>query len=452
MVDWSLVAVIIAILAYPLQAIAIPRLFKYIQRLCKWFYPVIQPSAGQCTALEWRLHFKSGPFYKGNDGQAKVFPVTDIVAAQKLWSGSWEQALSVFFPGPLETDIAARKVRKPVQLHAGTQYIRTDSELLLLYVYLITSCTTVGRSEFSHFVQLTEQNGILVAQTCLTHDVGHLGEREFKKVVENLGSDAAIQMMEAALDNVGVFGEKLTLSMVDRQSGNQKQKMEIRYPIGEREDWRRGGWIVALGMSRITSKYESPLLKPIIRKDMAQSFFHYREGGQAMLLPDYVNTALHRVARTLENLRRDFPNDRRLESAVDVTTRLYEELDQFLITKSILRMTLDQLPVFRGGPPFDIWRHGMMRKGSSDDCEFAVELFNTHKDLEVQDRQRLEPILADVCRAALLGMIRVFHFYKHGPVIIEPTLLKKYGYVYLEDNPQSFYLEKSGRSIKPRRV
>jgi hypothetical protein len=51
------------------------------------------------------------------------------------------------------------------------------------------------------------------------------------------------------------------------------------------------------------------------------------------------------------------------------------------------------------------------------------------------EKKRIEPMLLPVCRTAIKGIVLVVEYYKSHLPIVEPEILRKYRYVYVEDSP-----------------
>ncbi|KAI6088321.1 hypothetical protein F4821DRAFT_93332 [Hypoxylon rubiginosum] len=441
MVDWGLVAVVIAVLAYPLQVLAIPPFIRFFGRAGGWLYRHIWPAAGQCTALEW-TDFSSRPWHGTESlpqAQCCELNSNDLrQVSQLLFSGSWEPALSLLFPEPWRKAVIQDKVSKPQQLSTTTQYIRTDPAVLLLYVYFSALCCPSGGgsdSRFNHFVQLTEKKGVLVAQMRSTND--YLDCEDCQDACTKLCS---ITQTVKLFENREDFPESLVLQETYRAVPQVEIKM---YPTDSRASWRRGGWVVAVGICSRESVQSSPLLRPILRNDLVKSSFRYAKDDQYMMLPEHVDDALQRVIHTLDDLNEVF-HDKHLEDALAMTEQFRVGLRQYLTRSSRLRMVLNKSPLFRDKHYISPLRRGgwgEMDSRSIDTYEFVIKLFDGYRDLTSDEKEKLKPILEEVCRTAVIGMIRVFHFYKHGSadprelgtIIKEPTLLKKYKHVYLED-------------------
>ncbi|GAW20770.1 hypothetical protein ANO14919_102810 [Xylariales sp. No.14919] len=448
MADWSLAAVLIAILAYPLQAVAVPPLLKRIEQACGWLYRRIRPSAQQCTSLEWMTHFKGTSFHIA-DLRYSACSESDCAnpsrVAQRLWSGSWEQALNHLFPNPWRAAVDDRKVPKPHQLSATTQYIRTDREVLLLYAYFSALSKYYGGTQFEDFVELIETNGVLVARMHPTSKTGDVSHLEYKRVCEKLQSCTKSELEPILDSQYSSFPG--TLNLHEKPHSPNK---EIQHPISSRDDWRRGGWVVAVGMSDVGMDEESPLLRPIIQPDMVESCFRDEKTGKRIILPQHVQEALQRVISTLETfLQQNFTNNSHLQDAVDLTKRFGSNISDYLKKHSLLRINLEKSSLFRDVRYSNVWPHnpgqldslwgtGEMLRAHNEDCDFIISLFNEHRQLTGEERDKLEPMLRDVCRAALVGMIRVFHFYEYRRIIVEPALLWNFRlrHIYLEDSPQ----------------
>ncbi|KAI1119708.1 hypothetical protein F5Y10DRAFT_283836 [Nemania abortiva] len=277
MADWGLVAAIVALLAYPLQVYAIPRFLKFIDQACGRFYRWIWPSGQQCTTLEWS-DFSDGPYHgtKAEPMQSccELSSNDPEKSTQLLFSGCWGKALSLLFPDPWRRAVDNQKVPKPYQLSSTTQYIRTDPAVLLLYTYFSTLCYD-GASEFDDFVQLNESNGVLVARMCLAQRK-RPSQGSYDAVCQRLCSSTGAQMRVILFEDAYIPGDNGKL-------------------IGGEDYWRGGGWVVAVGLSTKETIKGSALLRPILRADLVESSFRYKEDSQYMMLPRYVDTALEHV-------------------------------------------------------------------------------------------------------------------------------------------------------------
>ncbi|KAJ2969929.1 hypothetical protein NUW58_g9851 [Xylaria curta] len=186
-------------------------------------------------------------------------------------------------------------------------------------------------------------------------------------------------------------------------------------------------------MSCIPEAAPSPLLSPIRREELVESSFRYKKGGRYMMLPKDVDTALGRVISTLQDLKKSFPGNDDLQRALDMSQEFRKQLSRYLVQHTGLRIALEESPFFRHGRCYnEIWGLGEM-SDRSEHCDFVVKLFSRRQDLTSDERAKIKPILVDICSAALIGMMRVFHFYEYGTIIEEPTLLQNYPHVYLEN-------------------
>ncbi|KAI1194622.1 hypothetical protein F5X97DRAFT_310516 [Nemania serpens] len=431
MVDWGLVAVVIALLAYPLQAIAVQPLFKFFERACGWLYRQFQPSAGQCITFDSMRDFPNTSLHSSNHGIMPCYEpacTSPSDAVQRLSCGSWEQGLSTLFPAPWRRAAAGLKVPKPYQLPATKRYIRADPEVVLLYAYFSALCQNCDKAKFEDFVQLREQNGILLARICFANGKHFHYERAYLDVFRKLCATTRSEIQTLLLKDDGGYERLLNLN------ANRAEVKKINHPIRKSDDWRRGGWVLALGMSDISYPKGPPFPTPILREEPVESSF-YKERGKRMMLPQGVENALRRVISTLEDLRPNFPDHRHLGSALEMTKEFREDASKYLLRYTGLRIALRNSPLF--GKDYrrqEIWKGGEMHSISSQDCGFVVDIFNRYQKLENDERERFAPILEDACRAAIIGMIRVFHFYEYGSVVVKPALLRKHEYVYLEDS------------------
>lgn len=438
MPDWGLVAVIVAFLAYPLQVAAVPAFLDLFGRIGERLRRWIIPHTGQCIALEWETHFINGPFHpKGPRSQRCTEPDCSNYdkIRQRLWGGSWEEALSLFFPNPWERAVAEQRVDKPHQLSSKTQYVRTNPEVLLLYVYFSALIGADKYQKFDHFVQVTEHNGVLVARMAPAVSACRMGFR-YNSICGKL-QECTKSELEAIINGESrQFPKRLALlphDEIDNPLASKHPGDEENRINGVAASWRRGGWVVALGMTSMSAIWPH-FLQPFVRSGLQQSSFRYTKGGEYMMLPQHVNYALLRVINTLKALGRVFVDNNHLHDALAMTSELRFTLSPYLMQYSGLEINLEWVPLF-GSSIRNIWRYNELSPAFVDARDLTVRIFNGDiKELNWDERNILRPVLRDVCRAAIVGMLRVFHFYEHGNVMKMPELLGRYKHVYLENN------------------
>ncbi|OTB07650.1 hypothetical protein M426DRAFT_19979 [Hypoxylon sp. CI-4A] len=106
-------------------------------------------------------------------------------------------------------------------------------------------------------------------------------------------------------------------------------------------------------------------------------------------------------------------------------------LSEYLVRDTSLTLALQKSPFFSTKGKYTrinyLWHHSTMSYHRPTEIyEFVVSLFSRHQDLTSNEEETLGPILAEVCSAALIGMMRVFHFYEHGAIITEPALFERF--------------------------
>lgn len=341
-------------------------------------------------------------------------------AAQRLLSGVWEQALNLLFPQSWQ---ARRKVRKPNRLPATVQYTQTDSTVLLLCVHFSALLMRRGKyPRFDELVKLKEQHGVLIARMCSPNPTERLeaDKKTYTTMHDQLRSATRRQMEAILSDNWQDYPEKL--------------REDIANPIQSQDDWRRGGWIVAVGMSCKGWDSGSPLLRPHSAK---------RDGAQCLLLwTKHSRHDMHDAPRGRElrpsaghshfdDPSSTFQKNKDLIDALAMTERFRTEVADYLAYHTRFYSAMERSPLFQSHSS-----PGCVEGSSAEDRDFVVDLFNRRRNLSNDERERLEPILREVCRTALAGMICVFRFYNRREFIEEPSLLKEYRRVYLEDSPR----------------
>jgi hypothetical protein len=438
MVDWGLVAVIIALLAYPLQVFAIPPLLSLVNRLSRSLQRLLWPSARLCDSFEW-AHFPNGSLHLPSSAH-RICSEPGCESGEAfeahLISGQWSRSLSLLFP-PAWASERRMKVEKPASLPSGKKYIRADAEVLLVYAYLLEIFRSypdrsldTPEKRFGQTIQLSELNGILFAkpEVRLRNMSFNSSQNRFNRNHNVLGEKSRADMEVELFRGRNSFDTTLKIL-----NGS-----EIPFPLSNPDDFRRGGWVVALAMCHTEKFYPNSrvpkLLSRIVREQLVDSRFKVH-GETRIKLSLHVDWALGRVIATLEHiLQPAFPSDRKVtEAAVRLAHGLREHWKRFEPNGSW--HPLDRTSLFSGaiGGPEQRVYVDQMTGVAADDCALAVRIFNTNEQLTEDQKSRIQPILLSVCRCAIKGIWQVIEFYRNGSYIIEPELLQKHRYVYLED-------------------
>lgn len=205
----------------------------------------------------------------------------------------------------------------------------------------------------------------------------------------------------------------------------------ISWPIRSSNDRRRGGWVLAFGMTR-NPKLFCPLVyqEDMIDTRFSDPLFRFPKPLQ---LPRNVDIALSRVKATLkERLLAAFPGHEAIQYALtqieSFEHKLYEIWE---VTK--LEGYFSSQPLFRSREVFS-FETDHMASVSADLCERAIQLFNTRGALSDAELA-VEPILDNICRVAVLGVFYVLYYWqgsRKGHIIV-PRWLMQCQYIFLEE-------------------
>ncbi|KAF2107183.1 hypothetical protein BDV96DRAFT_606765 [Lophiotrema nucula] len=253
MVDWNLVAVVIALLAYPVQLLSVqPTVARSLGRLFIWL------------DREWS-HLPEGSPHLQNVASHKCSEsecADDTSFNKRLNSGSWSRVLGLLFP-PAWSSAEREKVKKPIALSPWRTYIRTDADTLLVYVY--THLVQYERNylgtwdefspdeAFEYFIKLEEHGGVLI---------GTRSNRWYYPDCREL-HDWLKEMTKARM-NVELAGWiAYSITQLRLENG-----ADIPSPILTKKDLRRGGWVLALAM---TSRFHIPrFLSSFVREALVE--------------------------------------------------------------------------------------------------------------------------------------------------------------------------------------
>ncbi|PVI00095.1 hypothetical protein DM02DRAFT_614600 [Periconia macrospinosa] len=355
-VDWNLAAVVVAIVALSLTPIGLVLFRKVVSILLS----KLRPSLGLCEKLEWSdlvdgiLHTCTLP--EQNCAHHETISIMEFF--------SWKKD--------------RRLVKKPGQLYLTTSYLRTDTKTLRGFLSLL------HREELG--LMFEEVGTVMTASVTL--DLASKSEYN-----RHYDPQYRIQVSKKEMDLLFQgyppwYQDPLSLA----------NRGQVPHPIQGSRDIFRGGWIVAVGLSRTL---------PI-----SFEFLGPKKAGEA---PEYAFRALERITHRLKNLSQLF-GGRRIELATELVDDARSYVQESAAPSS-LWMYFER-SAFTGGFG-SRWHQDTRREFAqtltNNDCILAMQIFNQYEDLSESQKLSLEPILTLVLRAMLVGVYQVateFHEYK----------------------------------------
>jgi hypothetical protein len=256
-------------------------------------------------------------------------------------------------------------VRKPRGLDLNTTYVRTD--IMVLKTLLL------------HFPRLAGKSMFVPATRLVFEDVGQVTTAYLTPAP----FDSHIQRFAGRRGDHARLGARLELTKKETErilDGHPPYYAEtldlvngshIQHPIQTVEDIYRGGWIVAVGLSR-TLRTVSHRMKDLAKEEPR--------------LPMAVRKAFARVIHGLKNAEKAFPQERYIRSAtkcVDIfasgqrDSRTYSRIIDSEVSKEIARSW--------NYTDVEMWLLNINAKDyamslSNEQCHIAIQAFNHYED------------------------------------------------------------------------
>jgi hypothetical protein len=394
MVDWGLVAVIIAICCIPLFIAETPvRLLVYGFRKTK---KKIWPNDGYCERLTWDDIPDNTVVHKCEQRCLHVGHNRD----DSCWKSTVEQTFN--------TVLQPRQVvPKPDQLYFSRRYLRTDLTTLLAFILITvgekveetygTADVSFGYKADSTSVRIRDREGVLVV-----HVHGHFKEK-------------CQYLTKLELENMVRHG----YPPFYRERVKLEHGPMLLNPMSP-ADIERGGWIIAAGLSKV---------KPTMLYMVPGNDTTYERRGRSCAQP--FRNAVQRVFDTLvQHIQDKFPENTDLESVINGIRYMLDSGSQ----SGAERYLPGNVPL-QGGEPSRL---------NGRQCAFALRMFNEFKPLTREDESELEPILTPVLNAAFYGTLKLITYLKETGLkfVIPPLLLERHNQpIYLEDCSSPGYVE-----------
>jgi hypothetical protein len=421
-IDWAFAAVIIALLAYPLQALAIPVFqhwaTRHLQNLARFVWPFNK----DCPSLELQ-HLPAGAFHQPDSFLNKCGSLCTAESFQKsLSSRRWSDNLELFFPSAWDMK---RMVRKPPILPSTKKYIRVDVEVLLVYAHLVMTIEQINHINtkptewFEEIIELVQCGAVIIARRRPTI-LSRLRLRYFDELHSYLSHISGSEMNS-------YFYNKICPKELRLLNG-----CKISHPHIRPGAYRRGGWVIALGMShncRIwPDRHPSRLLPFVLRGQLVKNPFIRTD---SWLTPD-IASALLRVKDTIElRLLTAYPNSAEVNSAVNLLQKLYEDYSRFKHYGSGSPLGYQELFKSTANRAMST---DYMKSCNAELCAKIVEMFDSHEGLTEEEKILFKDELLNICRCAIKGMVMVIEYHSEDTHFVEPVLLSGHTHVFLEED------------------
>ena len=373
--DWSMAAVIVAILCIPLMMSpeASRRFGDILNRLRR----LVQPSSGLCERLLWD-DIPEGFLHTGtNDDRFSVKaadPISNIVAT--IFDRAWNSPSR-----------RGKLARKPEGLSLSQSYLQTDRKTVLALVGM----TSKPLFDFE------EKKGVLLAKL----NVAEL----LSPVVKDQCGSITKSEMNNYIQGYPPF-HRATLQL--------PQGSSISYPIHDIEDIARAGWVIAVG------------LDPHSNARMRIYFSTDRTFPSKL----YQLQALTRVERTLLDLFLPrFPEEKwNIRCAAAAADALSWTASSEYCTY-LHEMDLHEKDK---GVSLKYWTYGTI---TDEQSIVAIRVFNNFHPLEAADVDCLRPILRSLLILTVEACLRISRFYHRKSIAFEePPMLRNHRYIYLRDD------------------
>jgi hypothetical protein len=391
--EWGLPALIVALCAIVLTVS--PVSLHFFASLVRPVVVLLWPRSGRCESLDWH-QVPDGPLHKCCDPARTCSHVGDIASPK-----TFESMLTGFFAIKRGT-----YVRKPKQLRLDTQYYRTDTKTLKVFLALLNT-----REVFSAF---------------------NMSDEPFRLVFQPVGSLMTAYMTVKTSVPAPRFGHyrldvsKLEMELIlqgyppwyqnPMQLGRGR---EVQHPILDESDLSRGGWIIAVGLS--------PTL-PITR--------HFWTKADKLKI---VDRALNRIVACFANIELAYPGNPAVAKAHTVAKLVQKS------SKSGFGYSGSHLMMLYREHGFDALITSALRGStelvedlSDEQAVTAMNVFSFDEKLAQDQVAILEDRLEIVLQVCLLGVFKVlYHLYvvgsRHDRPCPIPVELEGDGYIYVRE-------------------
>ncbi|KAN0110996.1 hypothetical protein V8E51_007383 [Hyaloscypha variabilis] len=379
--DWGKIAGIVAIVTIPLYAS--PLLVQPALRKIHDVASHIYYRNNRCQAIQWQ-HLHPGPIKPFALRRAVSTTARDgAIEAERTEEQDQDyphiKAIVEFLQNVWQT--TPRPIARPPYLHVAKNFIRLDADVLLVMVLLDggsgapqqypgpgSPCTLrFGATAARLRIVEKEDDGSGSGSGSCSYIIGSLsGRPRFDSIRHGFHG-----LTKEDLRAIGGGYPPFYRHMLNTTSG-----AENAHPIQSLRDIHRAGWVLVIGFSTHP---------PLALYDSKRA-------------PAY-SEACDRVLETIQRLQREYASEAPHAALLDVAVKVVSRMNGYrsgsgaeAITRGTVLLTGDYKTI--------------CRSLSMPQLLFAINFFNEHRDVALSpyERERFEPILEEVLRAAVYGV------------------------------------------------
>jgi hypothetical protein len=350
-----------------------------ISRIVSRLMRLLLAKGSTCECLEWS-HIPDGPLRENNPKPTRRHPHDQNETpyfdhdSQQCLDSTLGKVFQKAWTSPQQRN---RRVFKPLQLSARKRYVRIDEKVLMAY-FLLT------RASPKH-VQFEEIDGV---QTL--HLTAHNAQLHFRTKHE----------IDMILQGYPPF----YLAKID-----VSDTVVVDSPISSYDDIARAGWIVAIALD----SHRTPPLKTHNMEDGCEVPKSWEQWtGQMRRPPNWLFTTMvnsvKRFGQVLENLQTAFPDDERVQCALQIFSDLIT--GEYDVSNTEPQKRLRLYPSLGNDEYYQTRDYRLaLRK---DQWELAMSAFNPLGPLTQEAKDLFRDFMVPILQAAMVGLLHVF-MYEH---------------------------------------
>jgi hypothetical protein len=393
--DWNLAQVLIGVLAI-VATYSLARGSSYIALAIRKLF---RPQEFQCERLEWS-DIPEGILHQCTIPKEHC---EHVILAQKDTT-EWEPVICTFFQWIKRGNF----VPKPAVLDLSVRYIRTDQRVLK---------TLLGLTSDVHSRGYSNERGVLVFEGIGSVVTCYFKPRNASTSHQN-PPDVRLEVSKIEAEKIidgypPWYCETLLLVNGDR----------IPHPIKSDDDVRRGGWIVAIGLSNTIPTARDFMTRGV--RDQSQYSKAMAPGRPCIT----VNRAFARVAQCLSSAAAAFPQEPAVGHARRLLKDWIAEYSHWGISSLsgvfniCVKSPLYQL--FPGGHWVQDKKREYASVLSTHQCQMAMQAFSHLGAFSAEEKEALEPVILVVLRAVMVGCFAVLEFLSYIERKAEDSRMEK---------------------------
>ena len=453
MVQWDLVAVIVALVAIPLMIS--PNALQALRSCFVLVYRNLYPVTAQCERLQWSDVPDGYIFNCPNDCSGSSDLRQDADCLQSTLGSFFQRA----WVSPSRRN---RTVPKPKQLSLDTHYVRSDTKLLKAYLLM--------NPILHDNIRFHDLGGVLTAHLVIKHrrwvpspgpdllyerHIPHrctLTKREIELILEGYPPD---------------YSEQILIQQ-EQQATSSAQSISVPSPIRERADIHRGGWIIGAALNcynkdlsrtaAILSDYEFAQIGHVMEPTERPNQNHPNRWARSNdFLPR--QRAVLRVRHVFLEILKVMPDqETTIKAALEFINIFFSgSYDVEAGDVDAYRLPNNRMPIPRHFPPSmfqrivqeanlyrlstpetDYHSRGFAARLSGPEWARAMGIFNNFESLSSEDAEFLRPRLIHVVQAAATGVWDVLgdRYEEKFPELPDLPELRERRYIYIYDCKQ----------------